>query len=173
MLPPTRDMPTIRTTHLEMTDPSRIRGRPLPDPRLRVLEATIAEGRLNRFLYTLVGADWSWRDKLGWSDDQWRTYAEDERLRTFVAYFDGTPAGYYELLRDGEEIQIAYFGLVPRFIGRGFGGALLTHALQTAWSMGPKRVWVHTCTRDHTAALANYLARGMTVFRVEEEDSNG
>ena len=171
MRPVPHPMPTIRTTHLEMTDPSRLRGRAIPDPRLRVLEATVPEGRLNRFLYTLVGADWSWRDKLVWSDDEWRAYAEDERLRTFVAYFDGTPAGYYELLRAGEETQVAYFGLVPRFIGRGFGGALLTHALGTAWSAGSKRVWVHTCTRDHPAALANYLARGMTVFHVEEHES--
>jgi hypothetical protein len=88
MLPVPHPMPTIRTTHLEMTDPSRLRGRAIPDPRLRVLEATVPEGRLNRLLYTLVGADWSWRDKLVWSDDEWRAYAEDERLRTFVAYFD-------------------------------------------------------------------------------------
>ena len=32
----------------------------------------------------------------------------------------------------------------------------------------PKRVWVHTCNLDHPKALANYQARGMVVYKVEE-----
>jgi hypothetical protein len=30
------------------------------------------------------------------------------------------------------------------------------------------RLWVHTCNRDHPQALANYKARGMVVYRIEE-----
>jgi hypothetical protein len=44
---------------------------------------------------------------------------------------------------------------------------LLTVALETALAQRPGRVWVHTCSRDHPAALANYQARGMRVYRVE------
>ena len=44
-------------------------------------------------------------------------------------------AGYYELRRDTEGgVEIAYFGLLPEFIGRGLGGALLTSAIEEAWS---------------------------------------
>jgi len=43
---------------------------------------------------------------------------------------------------------------------------LLTHGLEEAWRMGPSRVWLHTCTLDHPAALPNYLARGMTIYKV-------
>ena len=65
---------------------------------------------------------------------------------------------------DDGGIEIAIFGLAPQFIGRGLGGALLTHALEEAWGSRPQRVWLHTCTLDHPAALPNYLARGLTIF---------
>jgi hypothetical protein len=32
-------------------------------------------------------------------------------------------------------VEIAYFGLLPRFAGRGLGGHLLTFTLQRAWQM--------------------------------------
>jgi len=64
-------------------------------------------------------------------------------------------------------VEIAYFGLVPQFIGRGLGGPLLTRTLEEAWKLGPNRVWVHTCTLDHVAALANYKARGMVVYEAK------
>jgi hypothetical protein len=35
--------------------------------------------------------------------------------------------------------------------------------------MGPRRVWVQTCSLDHPRALGNYEARGFKVFRVERE----
>jgi GNAT superfamily N-acetyltransferase len=78
------------------------------------------------------------------------------------------PAGYFELKRHPDQsIEIAYFGLLPEYIGRGWGKYLLTEAVRTAWSMGPQRVWLHTCTLDHPAALPNYLRRGFQPFREE------
>jgi GNAT superfamily N-acetyltransferase len=61
---------------------------------------------------------------------------------------------------------------MPRFIGRGLGGWLLTAAIERAWQMGAARVWVHTCSFDHPGALANYQARGMKLFKevTEEEE---
>jgi GNAT superfamily N-acetyltransferase len=63
--------------------------------------------------------------------------------------------------------------LLPKFIGRGFGGALLTSAIEKAWQMSPSitRVWVHTCTLDHPRALANYQARGMVIYKREAAES--
>jgi len=80
-----------------------------------------------------------------------------------------TPVGYFELARQGgDDIEIAYLGLLPRFIGQGFGGILLTAAASRAWELGANRVWVHTCTLDHPQALSNYQARGFRVYRIEE-----
>ena len=67
------------------------------------------------------------------------------------------------------EVELAYFGLLPSFIGRGVGGALLTEAIRRAWALGPQRVWLHTCTLDHPAALPNYQKRG---FRIYDQKRN-
>jgi GNAT superfamily N-acetyltransferase len=161
-------MPIVTITYLEMFNAGDVRPRPCPDPRFRVMEATVKQWRFNRFLYSLVGGDWHWVDKLKWSDDQWRAYAESDSLRTFPAYYDGSPAGYFELRRDEDaNVEIAYFGLSAPFIGKGLGGHLLTVALETAWTLSPGRVWVHTCSLDHPSALANYKARGMLVYHEE------
>jgi GNAT superfamily N-acetyltransferase len=61
-------------------------------------------------------------------------------------------------------VEIVYFGLLPRFVGRGLGGQLLTAAVQRAWQRTTVRVWLHTCTLDHPRAVANYLARGFRLY---------
>ena len=81
----------------------------------------------------------------------------------------GAPAGYFELRGDhAGGIEIVYFGLLPEFTGRGLGAHMLTIAVDTAWSRDPERVWLHTNTMDHPAALTNYLRRGFTAFDSEE-----
>lgn len=73
-------------------------------------------------------------------------------------------AGYCELHPVGADVEIAYFGLLPAFHGRGLGGALLEHALRRGFELGA-RVWVHTCSLDGAHALANYRARGLVPYR--------
>jgi len=136
---------------------------------LSVVEAEIDNFKLNRFLYQYVGEPWGWVDKLSLSDEQWREYVETPNLRTWVAYYKGSIAGYFELsMSDKADVEIAYFGLAENFIGKGFGGYLLSQAIQQAWNMeNVKRVWVHTCTLDHPSALKNYQARGFKVYKQE------
>lgn len=164
-------MPPLVTTYLEMRSPDQLRFK-YADARFQVREVTERDGRLNRDLYLRVGEQWQWIDKRFWTDQQWGEYAGAPELRTFAAYLEEVLVGYYELRRDDEGgVEIAYFGLLPEFIGRGFGGALLTSAIEEAWSdhsgIAPLRVWVHTCNRDNPQALANYQARGMIICKVE------
>ena len=159
------------TTYLEVLSPDQLRPK-RSDARFQVRENTERDWRFNRDLYVRVGEQWDWVEKRPWRDDQWKEYATAPELRTFVGYYEDVLAGYYELRRDKEGgIEIAYFGLLPEWIGRGLGGALLTSAIEKAWSMEPEpsRVWVHTCNRDHPQALSNYQARGMVVYKVEQE----
>lgn len=159
------------TTYLEMRSPDQLRPK-RADEEFHVREQPERDWRFNRDLYFLVGEQWEWVDKRQWTDDRWKEYATAPELRTFAGYYGDVLAGYYELRRDRQaEIEIAYFGLLPEWIGRGLGGALLTSAIEAAWRMDPQpsRVWVHTCNRDHPQALANYQARGMVVYKVEEE----
>jgi len=163
------------TTYLEMQSPEQLRPK-RADTRFQVREQTIRDWRFNRDLYFAVGEKWQWIDKRPWTDEQWKEYALAPELRTFAGYYDDALAGYYELRQESEPdgrhvaAEIAYFGLLPEFVGRGLGGALLTSAIEESWRMSPKRVWVHTCNRDHPQALANYQARGMVVYKIEESE---
>jgi len=158
------------TTYLEIGSADQLRPK-RADSQFLIREETERDWRFNRDLYFRVGEQWDWIDKRSWTDDRWREYATAPELRTFAGYYNDALAGYYELRRDGEGgIEIAYFGLLPDWIGRGLGGALLTSAIEGAWQMepNPTRVWVHTCNRDHPKALANYQSRGMVVYKVEK-----
>jgi GNAT superfamily N-acetyltransferase len=163
----------VVTYHLEMTDPADLVRAAAAPADLVLTRAEIPSPALNRFLYTAVGGDWYWLQRLPWSHEQWMRYLERDGVETWVAYVAGTPAGYFELeAQERGNVEIAYFGLLPRFIGRGLGGALLTATVERAWAMGARRVWVHTCSLDHPSALPAYQARGFRVFDVvhTEED---
>src|SRR5262245_310995 len=160
-------MPIEVTTHyLEMTDPSDLV--PSRSTRDQLVLAKVAHPmpELNRFFYTAVGGDWYWIDRLPWTYQHWLDFLGRPGVETWVLSASGVPAGYYELdPQAGGDVEIAYFGLLPWCIGKGLGGHLLTAAVERAWEMGARRVWLHTCSLDHPAALSNYLARGFRLYR--------
>lgn len=158
------------TYYLEMTSASDLKAKPQRHD-LKIIECEVPQALFNKFLYQLVGASWEWGDLDTWRDSDWQALVEQDCHRTWVAYHRGAIAGYYELYRpDGRNSEIRYFGLAPQFIGCGFGGALLSHAALSAWEWpGTERVWVHTCTLDHPAALQNYQARGFRIYKQVEE----
>lgn len=154
--------------HLEMTSPEELHSAPPPGEELEIRQARIPCPELNRFFYTAVGGDWFWIDRLSWTYEQWLAWLDRPELETWIGSVEGTPAGYFELEKQpGDNVELAYFGLLPRFIGRGLGGALLTAAVERAWRMGAARVWLHTCSLDGPASLANYQARGFRIFKTE------
>ena len=161
----------VTTTHLEMHSPDEIRSKDCADPLFQVVRAGVPQWQVNRFFYQLVGGPWNWDAYLGKTEDEWRALTEAGDLHTFIALYDGSPAGYFELRQADGEVEIWHFGLARAFIGKGLGGPLLTRALEEAWRCGPTRVWVHTCDKDHPAALANYQARGLKAFKVDTESA--
>jgi GNAT superfamily N-acetyltransferase len=162
----------IHVWHLEITERHTIPGEELPRRySLQRLDARMPE--LLRFLYITVGAPWWWYMRLGWKYRDWLDRMEDGRVEFWVAYADGAPAGYFELeAQPNHSVEICYFGLVPEFIGQGHGKALLADAIEKAWHLGAKRVWLHTCSLDHPNALPNYLKRGFAVFKEEDVVDN-
>ena len=121
---------------------------------------------LGRYLYGAVGREYDWTDRSQWTDAQWLERLGQPNVELWIAYEGKTMAGYFELdMDEGCNVEIAYFGLLPGYIGRGIGGCLLTVAARRAWKMGACRVWLHTCTNDHPRSLANYQARGFRVFK--------
>lgn len=158
----------VTTWYLEMRERSHLRPARAPAGDVTLVRAQIPSPALNRFLYTSVGGDWHWTDRLPWTWARWMQWLDRPQVQTWVLYVSGTPAGYVELEQHGDDVEISYFGLARAFVGRGLGGWLLTQGLEKAWDMGARRVWVHTCSLDHPGALANYRARGMTLYQEEK-----
>jgi GNAT superfamily N-acetyltransferase len=129
------------------------------------------DGAVSRHWYVAVGGPWRWVDRLVWTDQQWRDRAADPHVQTWIAYVAEQPAGYAELQREPEgDVEIVYFGLLAEFTGQGLGAHFLSATIEAAWNMKARRVWVHTCTLDHAAALPNYIARGFHEYKIEIHD---
>jgi GNAT superfamily N-acetyltransferase len=163
----------VTTTYLEMV------ARPQPttpphDGRLTVVHARRPTVAYYRFLYETVGRDYGWtlRNKL--SDAELAAVLRDPRIEVHVPMVEGVPAGLVELDRRIEgEIELLQFGLMPEFIGQGLGKSLLQWTIDKAWSYHPRRFWLHTCTKDHPAALPNYLKAGFTISKQETRERSG
>ena len=166
------------TYYLEMTSPDQLRPARPPAEPFTVRRAQLAFPALNRFFYAEVGRAYSWMERLRWTDEQWLAWLERPNVQTWIGYVRETPAGYFELQKQsdarnrhvdgssasGDAVELVYFGLLPPFVGRGVGGAMLTEAIRRAWALDAQRVWLHTCTEDHPAALPNYQKRGFRIF---------
>jgi GNAT superfamily N-acetyltransferase len=163
-------MPPVQVvrTYLELSSPEALASAPAPAAHARVERVEECPPSFFRYLYVAVGGAYHWVDRLPWADDDIRRYLATPGVSLWVLYVAGAPAGYFELKRheDGA-FEIAYFGLLPEFIGRGLGKYLLTEAAREAWRQGASRVWLHTCTLDGPAALPNYRARGFRPYKEE------
>jgi GNAT superfamily N-acetyltransferase len=158
----------VRRTYLEMRSPKELRPAVAPTPEPAIERMADCPVPFFRYLYREVGKAYHWTDRLNWSDETIRTYLATPGVSIWLMSSQGEPAGYFELRQyDDGSVEIAYFGLLPGYIGRGWGKFLLTRAVQSAWDLGTDRVWLHTCTLDHPAALPNYLKRGFRPFREE------
>ena len=155
----------VTVTYLEMTSPDQRSAAPGWDEPVTIQRAERPTISFYRYLYDTVGADWDWYERRRLSDDALAAILHDDTVEVYVLYVRGVPAGYAELDRRVEgEVEIAYFGLIPDYIGRGLGPALLDWALERAWSYRPRRVWLHTCSLDHPSALAVYRRAGFEVY---------
>ena len=160
-------LPT-RVWYLEMPAPGALRAKEWPqaDASVDARRSGVPLGALNAFFYREVGRDFHWIDRLGWTPQRWQAWAE--RTELWILYVDGTPAGYAELNPRGESVDLAFFGLLEPFRGRGLGGAFLSRVVERMWEIGPptpQRITVNTCELDGPYARAHYEARGFAVVR--------
>lgn len=163
-------MPT--RTYLEQTRFGDLRPAPAPTEDAIVVLVEGCEPSFWRNLYKEVGGAYHWVDRLGWTDNEIQAYLSDPAVSLWILSVGGEVAGYFELRKHAADaaftVEIAYFGLLPSYLGRGLGKYLLSEAAARAWELQPARVWLHTSTLDHEAALPNYLARGFSIVRVEQ-----
>lgn len=166
----------VTITHLEMTSPDQlVPGRPPPAP-LQLAELDRGSLELLRSTYCRVGAPHHWITRVAWSEDQWVELLSRPDVHPWIVRVGGEVAGMVEFAeQSGGDVEIAVFGLVPEFVGMGFGGRALTVGTRLAWTTGQhggppaRRVRLHTSSLDHPHALRNYQRRGFRPFRVEHK----
>lgn len=164
---------TCTITFLEMLQaPAHYPPLPALDLPVALMRAEAPTVAFYRFLYETVGARWLWFERRLLSDRRLEAIVQDPAVEVWVLYCGGQPAGYAELdCRDqprNGDIDLAYFGLMPAFIGRRLGPYLLGSALERAWSKAPRRVTVNTNSLDHPSALPLYQKLGFAPLRREQ-----
>ena len=153
-------------TYLEMTSPPRRPATPAPLGKLAVMRAERPTVSFYRYLYNTIGEAWHWSARRRLDDEALRTFIRHPEVRIYVLYAAGVPAGFAEIdARRAGEVELAYLGLMPDYIGRGLGAYLLDWAVAAAWTHKPKRVWVQTCTLDHPRALSLYQRAGFVAYK--------
>src|SRR5689334_17470618 len=77
-----------------------------------------------------------WRDELAISDEDIR------EQRVFVAVEDGELLGFYSLAASPGAWELENLWVVPEYMRRGIGRALLAHAMETALREGAREIVV-------------------------------
>lgn len=152
-------------TALEMVE--RPRPGPLPASPFRLVRWTQPDGERYRTLFRRVGGPWLWYSRLGMEEQRLRAILDDPQVHVYAAVDRaGVEIGMVELdFRTVATCGLVYFGLIPELTAKGHGAWLMGHTLALAWRKDVQRLWVHTCTLDHPAALGFYRRHGFVPYK--------
>ena len=156
----------IERFYLEINNINDLKINPISSDCFSLKEASKDNFDFNKFFYKQIGKRHQWVDRLIWQDKDWLKYISNENLRTYILKKENDLVGYFELIFNNNDCEIAYFGILEEFIGKGYGGFLLSEALKIGFKKA-NRIWVHTCSLDHPNAIENYKSRGMKIFKTE------
>jgi GNAT superfamily N-acetyltransferase len=137
-------------------------------PEGAVLQAERLDVPAYRALYNEVGAPWLWWLRRVMPDELLARHLVSPTVAISLLRVGGETAGFFETDSVGwPDVNLNYFGLLPRFIGQGLGKPLLDAAVDSVFAGGsPLRgMTVNTCTADHPRALPNYKAAGFVEMR--------
>jgi GNAT superfamily N-acetyltransferase len=162
-----RRIPTV-VTFLEMNGKPSVLA-PRPKGKIAMLRAEHPPVHFYRYLYDVIGRDYHWVDRKKVSDEGLATIIQAPQVELYVLHVDGCPAGMAELdFRKEGLCNLAYFGLVPEYVGRGLGFFFLHQTVELAWSRPIQKYTVNTCTLDHRRALPLYQRVGFVPCSREE-----
>jgi GNAT superfamily N-acetyltransferase len=155
-------------THLEMTARPALRPDPAGAWTLRRVEMPPLDWF--RDLYRRVGEEWLWISKIRMPDAELAAIIQSPLMEIYALAHEGRDEGLLELdFREPGQCEFVSFGLTEKLVGIGAGRWLMNRALELTWSRPVTRVWLHTCTFDHPAALAFYQRSGFRPFRRQVE----
>jgi GNAT superfamily N-acetyltransferase len=158
-------------THLEMIERAALPRDPEGAWTLRRVQ--VPDLDWYRDLYRRIGEEWLWFSRLRMPDTELAAIIQSPLVEVYALVHDGRDEGLLELdFRTAGHCELAFFGVTAKLIGSGAGRWLMNRALELAWSRPVSRVWVHTCTFDHPAALSFYQRSGFRPFRRQIEISD-
>jgi len=163
-----RNTTTVQVTYMELHES------PAP-PIERCGVERIARERLSLsdylMLYRNVGEPLRWDQRLQMPEAELRALLDGDLLSIYVLRnLQGHALGFCEFdLSALPEIELKNFGLISAAQGSGLGPWLLTVALHAVWRSNPKRIWLHTDSWDHPAAIRVYKRAGFRVYEVRRE----
>lgn len=165
LTPVANDQLAAVVTALEMIE--RPKPKPLPPSPFRLVRWERPDSERYRALFRRVGARWLWYSRLAMDEERLRAILDDPGVEVYAAVDRaGVEIGMVELdFRAEATCGLAYFGLVPELTAKGHGDWLMGHALSFAWRKQVRRLWVHTCTLDHPAALGFYRRHGFIPYK--------
>jgi GNAT superfamily N-acetyltransferase len=159
-------------TYFEMT--ARPQRPPVAaPPGLAVDAAPSPANEWYRDLYRRIGEEWLWFSRAVMPDQQLAALLSDPSTEILaLRRDDGRAVGLAELHHALGEVEIAMFGVVPEMTGTGAAGLLMEKALDHALGSGVGRVWLHTCSFDHPAAVRFYKRAGFRPYKFAIEISD-
>jgi len=114
-------------------------------------------------LYRKVGEKWGWSGRLLCSGNELKNRLHSSTNEVWKFYVESKIGGFFEIdYSIPGKTEIVYMGLLPEYIGKGYGKSLLDSAVAIAGRNG-QSVWLHTCEYDHPKALDAYLKAGFEV----------
>lgn len=159
----------MTVTFLEMKAKPAVFPPPHPSTKVAILRADKPPVHFYRYLYNTIGDPYYWVDRRRMDDDALKDLIQNPSLELYTLYVDGCPAGMAELdFREPHTGLLAYFGLMPEFIGRHLGYYFLYHTVQNAWTRAISTLLVNTCTLDHPRALPLYQRMGFVPYSRED-----
>jgi GNAT superfamily N-acetyltransferase len=162
------DTPILRVAYMEARLPP-----PLRTPRSGPERIAHEHLSLGEYLgiYRSVGEALRWDQRLLMPEEELRALLDGNSLCVYVLRNPQDHAlGFCEFDRSAfPEIELKNFGLIPTAQGAGLGPWLLMAALDEEWKSNPKRIWLHTDSWDHPAAIRVYERAGFRVYDVRHE----
>lgn len=151
-------------TYLDMREPPDMPS--IRQPEGWTLERIDHDRPRYRSLFRAVGEPWLWFSRAMMPDDKLAAILDDPKVEAYALH-DGTgDVGLLELdFRGDDEVELAFLGLAPGFIGQGAGRFLMNEAIRRAFARPTRRFFVHTCTLDSPSALPFYIRSGFTPYR--------
>ncbi len=156
----------VTVTDLAMTKAPHYRVVPRPPGKVALLLAEDVTVSYYRYLYNAVGERWFWWERRAMDDAALEAIIKHEKVEIFILYVGGVPAGFAEL--DFTEfdrdrlVDIAVLGLVPEYMGKGYGLYLANWVVDGVWRREPKRLTTRVTSFDHPRATGLLQQVGFT-----------